>query len=85
MIFLPYNWSSNGGKHNAPVSNLTGGTKTGGRSPEEITNRKLFLVPGGLTDFVTGGDIISKCIAHQYFLIDKPSNQELTAIEKIES
>ena len=52
---------------------------------EQVTNKKLFLVPGRLTDFVTEGDIISKCIAHQYFLIDKPSNQELTAIEKIES
>ena len=75
----------NGASAQIDNSNLTGGTKTGGRSPEEITNRKLFLVPGGLTDFVTDGDIISKCIAHQYFLIDKPSNQELTAIEKIES
>ena len=52
---------------------------------EEILGRKLYLVPGGLTDFVTEGNIISKCAAHQYFLTETTSNKELPIIEEIGS
>ncbi len=47
----------------------------------ELLNRKYFLVPGGLTDFVTNGDIIERCIAHQYFLTEEPSDQTLTPFD----
>ena len=51
--------------------------------PEEILNKKLFLVPGGLTDFDTVGDIIDACEAHQFFFTDQPSDKTLTAVERI--
>ena len=49
----------------------------------ELLDVKLFLVPGGLTDFVTHGDLIQRCIAHQYFLTENPSDQTLTPFEII--
>lgn len=50
---------------------------------DEIFNKKLYLVPGGLTDFETREEKLWKCYAHQFFLTDKPSDNELTVIEKI--
>ena len=50
---------------------------------EETLNKKLFLVPGGLTDFETTGDIIQKCIVHQFFLTENPSDKTLTTFEII--
>ena len=47
----------------------------------ELLDSRMFLVPGGLTDFVTNGDIIERCIAHQYFLTEEPSDQTLTPFE----
>ena len=44
-------------------------------------DKNLFLIPGGLTDFVTNGDIIERCIAHQYFLTEKPSDQTLSPFD----
>lgn len=48
---------------------------------DEIMEKNLFLIPGGLTDFVTNGDIIERCIAHQYFLTEKPSDQTLAPFD----
>ncbi|MCG8337422.1 MAG: hypothetical protein MJE63_23210 [Proteobacteria bacterium] len=50
---------------------------------DEIFKRKLFLVPGGLTDFETKENKLWRCAAHQFFLTDKPSDKELSAIEKV--
>ncbi len=50
---------------------------------EEISAKVLFLVPGGLTDFVTDGDIIRECVAHHCFLTEKPSDKDLTPFEII--
>lgn len=52
--------------------------------PEEILTGDLFLVPGGLTDFATDGDIISECKAHRYVFTDNPSDKTLTGVEKVE-
>ncbi len=51
---------------------------------EEILGKYLFLVPGGLTDFETDGDIIRECTAHHCFLTEKPSDKDLTPFEIIE-
>ena len=53
-------------------------------SPEKILNKKLYLVPGGLTDFDTVGDIIDTCAAHQFFFTDRPSDATLTAFEPVD-
>ena len=50
---------------------------------EEIFSKKLYLVPGGLTDFETKVEKLWRCKAHQFFLTDKPSDQDLTVIEKV--
>ena len=50
----------------------------------DLPDVQLFLVPGGLTDFETNGDIIQRCIAHQYFLTEKPSDQALTPFEIVD-
>ena len=50
---------------------------------ERILGKDLFLVPGGLTDFVTDGDIIRECAAHHCFLTENPSDKDLTPIEII--
>ena len=52
--------------------------------PEEILNKTLYLVPGGLTDFDTIGDIINTCVAHQFFFTDQPSDKTLTVFERID-
>jgi hypothetical protein len=50
---------------------------------EAIMNRTLFLVPGGLTDFDTIGDVLDSCKAHQFFFTDQPSDQTLTPFEVV--
>lgn len=50
---------------------------------DNLLDKKLFLVPGGLTDFDTKGDILEKCIAHQFFVTEDPSDKTLTALEII--
>ncbi|MGD8777449.1 MAG: hypothetical protein PVH88_00625 [Ignavibacteria bacterium] len=51
---------------------------------DSLTNEKLFLVPGGLTDYDKKDGVIQKCIAHQYFLLEEQSNKELKYIEIVE-
>ena len=51
---------------------------------EAIMDSTLFLVPGGLTDFDTVGDVLDACKAHQFFLTDRPSDQTLAAFEIID-
>jgi hypothetical protein len=53
-------------------------------NPEEILNKELYLVPAGLTDFDTICDIIDTCVAQQFIFTEKPSDQTLTAFQKIE-
>ena len=52
--------------------------------PNEISDTALFLVPGGLTDFDTVGEIIDTCVAHQFFLTEEPSDRTLTTLEIID-
>ncbi len=50
---------------------------------DNIFNKKLYMIPGGLTDFEVDGDIIRKCKAHHCFLTDSTSNIDLSPIESV--
>ncbi len=52
-------------------------------SPQTILHEHLFMVPGGLTDFETNGDLIQKCVAHQFFITEEPSDKTLTPLTMI--
>ena len=47
-------------------------------------SQKLYLTPGGLTDFDTKGDIFDRCTAHHYFFSDTPGDQTLTPFESLD-
>lgn len=51
--------------------------------PWVILDKKLYLAPGGLTDFDTIGDVLNTCVVHQFFLTARPSDETLTAFEVI--
>ena len=52
--------------------------------PDTSWHKQLFLVPGGLTDFETSGDLIQKCGVHQFFITEVPSDKTLTPLAMIE-
>lgn len=52
-------------------------------NPKTLLPEHAFMVPGGLTDFETNGDLIQKCVAHQFFITEKPSDTTLTPLTVI--
>lgn len=50
---------------------------------EDLLIKKLYLVPGGLTDYDTKDNKIWTCVAHQFFLTEIVSDKELRTIETV--
>ena len=51
---------------------------------EDLLNKKLFMVPGGLVDYQKNGTVVMRCKAIQYSLTENPGDATLTPIEIIE-